>query len=88
MYYELQKARRGKKCNTCGKFIDKDCFHFTTTDFNPTFPYPIKKSVCMKCCEEITTDDFMAKLKNLQSLCLNLKIKLANSQQVKKEVPF
>jgi hypothetical protein len=72
----------------CSGFINKDEFHFTTTDFNPTFPYPIKKSVCWNCCKNITSDDFMAKLKNLQALCLNIKTKIASLEQVKKEQPF
>jgi len=72
----------------CSGFIDKEQFHFSTTDYNPTFPYPIKKSICMKCCEQITSDDFMTKLKSLQALCLNLKTKIANTNIIKKETPF
>lgn len=88
MYYELQKSKRGKKCNVCGSFINKDEFYFSTTEYNSQFPYPIKKSICMKCCKEITNPDFVARLKNLLALCSNIETKVNSLSKQQKEEPI
>jgi hypothetical protein len=88
LYYELQKSKRGKKCNMGGCFINKEDYYFSTTEFNKDFPYPIKKSICIKCCEHITNDDFIARLKNTLTLCLNLKEKTKAITRPKQEPPF